>query len=219
MDVLPFPVRSPQPLRSARHAEPLRGSASQRLRAKRSARIHTPRARRTFRVRKFSVLTRRNRLLNSRPHEKRRAATPDVRARTRSRRSGTRASRRHAPTKTAARRARCAAASATRHSPPRRRIRPAFARAPRRTPARRPARASRDRSRRRDTRRYVRRAADAAAGETSTHALRTLPRRFWTVRHRKSCAGAAQHRMRGLVRARLRGTMSALFRLSVSSVS
>ncbi|MDR6379648.1 hypothetical protein J2802_000050 [Paraburkholderia caribensis] len=39
------------------------------------------------------------------------------------------------------------------------------------------------------------------------------------MRHRKSCAGAAQHRTRGLVRARLRGTMSALFRLSVSSAS
>jgi hypothetical protein len=39
------------------------------------------------------------------------------------------------------------------------------------------------------------------------------------VRHRKSCAGAARHRVRRLVRAFLRGTMSALFRLSASSVS
>lgn len=175
--------------------------------------------RRPFRVRKFIVLTRRNRLLNSRPHEKRRAATPDVRARTRSRRSGTRASRHDAPTKSAARRARYAAASATRHSPPRRHIHRALARALRRTRARRPARASRDRSRRRDTRRYARQAANAAAEETSTRGLRTLPRRFWTVRHRKSCASAARHLVRDLVRARLRGTMSASFRLSASSVS
>src|SRR5580765_2476126 len=44
LDVLPFPARWSAALRSARHARPLRGSVLQRLRAKRSARIHTPHA-------------------------------------------------------------------------------------------------------------------------------------------------------------------------------
>lgn len=174
---------------------------------------------RHFRVRKFSVLTRRIRMLNLRPHEKRPAATRDDRARTRSRRTGTRASRHHASTKNAARPARCAAASATRRSPPRLHIRFAPARALRRTRARRPARSSRDRSRRHDTRRYARRSANAVAEETSARALRMRLRRFWTVRPSKSCASAARHRSRGLVHVYPRGTMSALFRLSASFVS
>jgi hypothetical protein len=39
------------------------------------------------------------------------------------------------------------------------------------------------------------------------------------VRHRKSCASAARHRVHDLVRVWQRGTMSASFRLSASSVS
>lgn len=174
---------------------------------------------RPFRVRKFSVLTRRIRALSIRPREKRPATKPDDRARTRSHRNGTRASRHHASTKNAARRAQCAAASATRRSPPRRHIRFAPALALRRIRARHPARSSRDRFRRRDTPRYARRNANAAAEETSARAFRTLLRRFWTVRLAKSCASTARHRSRSLVRAQSRGTMSALFRPSAFFVS
>jgi len=184
-------------------------------------------ARRPVRVRKFIALTLRFRRLNSqqrshqrsRPREKHRAAIADVRARTRSHRSGTPASRHHVPTKNAARRARCVAACATRRSPPLRHI--GFANAPalRRTPARRPAPSSRDRFRRHDKRRYARRTASVAAEETSSRAFRTQLRRFWTGRRWKSCSGGSRHHACPLVRVRLRGTMSALFRVSASFVS